>query len=213
MMTAMGVPPSGIERRTRRRRGREGRSVPAEGAPAHRSDAADDRVGRPVAVDDPLTVLHQEHYRSLVRLATLVVGDVDLAEQAVQDAFVKLQLRWGGLRRPERAPAYLRSAVLNSARSQLRHRRVRERYAARRVVPAVVATPEASALAAADHERIVAALRALPDRQREALTLRYLLDLPYAEAAAAMGVSEGAVKTHVHRGLDTLARLLGEDDR
>ncbi|MFW6034016.1 MAG: sigma-70 family RNA polymerase sigma factor [bacterium] len=166
-----------------------------------------------MAVDDPLTELHGEHYRSLVRLATLVVDDVDLAEQLVQDAFVKLHLHWGRLRRRERAPAYLRSAVLNSARSQLRRRRVRERFEARRFVTPAVDTPEASALAMADHDRIVAALRVLPDRQREALALRYLLDLPCAEAAAAMGVSQGAVKTHVHRGLDTLAHLLGEEDQ
>ncbi|MGH2473771.1 MAG: sigma factor-like helix-turn-helix DNA-binding protein, partial [Candidatus Limnocylindrales bacterium] len=50
-------------------------------------------------------------------------------------------------------------------------------------------------------------------RQREALALRYFLDLPEAEIAAAMGVSAGSVKTHVHRGLATLAQLLGEKDQ
>ncbi|MGH9247859.1 MAG: sigma factor-like helix-turn-helix DNA-binding protein [Acidimicrobiales bacterium] len=56
------------------------------------------------------------------------------------------------------------------------------------------------------------ALRRLPDRQREALALRYYLDLSEAQMAAAMGVSAGSVKTHVHRGLATLARLLEEED-
>jgi RNA polymerase sigma factor (sigma-70 family) len=59
----------------------------------------------------------------------------------------------------------------------------------------------------------VAALRRLPERQREALALRYFLDLPEAEIAAAMGVSAGSVKTHVHRGLAALAQLLGEKDQ
>jgi DNA-directed RNA polymerase specialized sigma24 family protein len=55
---------------------------------------------------DALATLHREHYTSLVRLAALVVGDRGVAEQLTQDAFVKLHLRWGGLRRLDRAPAY-----------------------------------------------------------------------------------------------------------
>ncbi len=165
-------------------------------------------VGR---VDDPLAGLHRDHYPALVRLASLVLGDVGLAEQVVQDAFVKLHLRWGGLRQLDKAPAYLRSAVLNGARSHLRHQKVRDRHEARRTVPPSVITPERAALERAEHERVVFALRLLPDRQREALVLRYYLDLPEAEIAAAMGVSAGSVKTHLHRGLATLARSLGED--
>lgn len=162
---------------------------------------------------DPLALLHREHYASLVRLATLVLGDVGLGEQVVQDAFVKLQLRWGGLRQLDRAPAYLRSAVLNGARSHLRHRRVRERYLARRAVPpaAAAATPESATLERHDHERVVAALRRLPVRQREALVLRYYLDLPEADIAAAMGVSGGSVKVHLHRGIAALGRQLADD--
>jgi RNA polymerase sigma-70 factor (sigma-E family) len=157
---------------------------------------------------DPLAELHREHYRSLVRLATLVLGDVGLGEQVVQDAFVKLQLRWGGLRQLDKAPAYLRSAVLNGARSHLRHKQVRERYLARRTVPPSIPSPESAALDSDDHDRVVAALRELPVRQREALVLRYYLDLPEAEIAASMGVSGGSVKVHLHRGIATLGRLL-----
>jgi len=162
---------------------------------------------------DPLAALHREHYRSLVRLATLVLGDVGLAEQIVQDAFVKLQLRWGGLRRLDRAPAYLRSAVLNGARSQLRHHKVRDRNLARRTVAPAMGTPESTLLDHDAHDRVIAALRALPVRQREALALRYYLDLSEAQIAAAMGVTPGSVKVHVHRGLEALARTLGEEDR
>jgi RNA polymerase sigma-70 factor (sigma-E family) len=160
-----------------------------------------------------LAKLHREHYSSLVRLATLVLGDVALSEELVQDAFVKLQLRWRGIRQVDRAPAYLRSTVLDGARSQLRRRGVRERQAQVRTVAAASVTPESSELGRAEHERMVAALRGLSHRQREALALRYYLDLPEAEIAAAMGVSPGSVKTHMHRGLAALARELGEDDR
>jgi DNA-directed RNA polymerase specialized sigma24 family protein len=63
-----------------------------------------------------------------------------------------------------------------------------------------------------DHDDLVRRLRALPRRQMEALVLRYYLDLPEVEMAAAMGVSVGSVKTHVHRGLAALA-LTSEDER
>jgi RNA polymerase sigma-70 factor (sigma-E family) len=165
------------------------------------------------ATEDPLARLHRDHYRSLVRLGALVVGDRGIAEQLVQDAFVKLQLRWGRLRRLDRAPAYLRSAVLNGARSHLRRRKVQDRHATRRVVAPDVPTPEGALVQHADHERIVAALLLLPARQREALVLRYYADLPQADIAAAMGVRAGSVKTHLHRGLAALATPLGEDER
>jgi RNA polymerase sigma-70 factor (sigma-E family) len=162
---------------------------------------------------DRLAALHQQHYTSLVRLATLVVGDVGVAEQLAQDAFVRLHLRWGGLRNLDKAPAYLRSAVLNGARSHLRRRKVSDRYDDRRTVEPPMVTPEAAALGRAEQERVLAALRRLPERQREAVVLRYYLDLPEAEIAAAMGVSGGSVKTHLHRGLASLAAHLGEEDR
>jgi RNA polymerase sigma factor (sigma-70 family) len=73
------------------------------------------------------------------------------------------------------------------------------------------AAADVGALASEEQARVLAALRRLPVRQREALVLRYYADLSEAEIAAAMGVSAGSVKTHAHRGLATLAELLGED--
>jgi RNA polymerase sigma-70 factor (sigma-E family) len=214
MMTVMSVPPGGVGRRSFLRGGREARSTADLQPPVVEIDGLGPGIGRRARRDaDPLAVLHREHYASLVRLASLVLGDVGLSEQVVQDAFVKLHLRWGGLRQLDRAPAYLRSSVLNGARSQLRRQKVRDRHDVRRTVAPAAGSPEASAVAAAEHERVVAALRSLPERQREALALRYFLDLPEAETAAAMGVSAGSVKTHVHRGLAALAQLLGEKDQ
>jgi RNA polymerase sigma-70 factor (sigma-E family) len=168
-------------------------------------------AGAVATSDDALGRLHREHYRSLVRLAYLMLGDHALSEEVVQDAFVKLQLRWGGLRNLDKAPAYLRSVVLNQARSVLRHRKVVDRHDARRTAEPPFVSPESEAVSTVDRDRIVAALRRLPERQREAVALRYYLDLSEAEMAAAMGVSAGSVKTHVHRGLATLARLLEEE--
>jgi RNA polymerase sigma-70 factor (sigma-E family) len=168
-------------------------------------------AGAMTTSDDALTQLHREHYRSLVRLAYLMLGSHAQAEEVVQDAFVKLQLRWGGLRNLDKAPAYLRSVVLNQARSALRHRKVVDRHDARRTAEPPYVSPEGEAVAADERDRIVSALRRLPDRQREAVALRYYLDLSEADMAAAMGVSAGSVKTHVHRGLATLAHLLDEE--
>jgi RNA polymerase sigma-70 factor (sigma-E family) len=213
-MTVMSVPPGGVGRRSFLRGARATQSPADLPPPAIPVDGLAPRIGRRARRDaDPMEVLHREHYASLVRLASLMLGDVGLAEQVVQDAFVKLQLRWGGLRHLDRAPAYLRSSVMNGARSQLRRQKVRDRHDARRTVAPAAGTPEASVVAADEHDRVVAALRRLPERQREALALRYFLDLPEAETAAAMGVSAGSVKTHMHRGLAALAQLLGENDQ
>lgn len=155
-----------------------------------------------------LESVHQEEYASLVRLAALVLGDAGLAEQVVQDAFVRLYVRWGGRRRIERPGAYLRNAVLNGCRSQLRRMRVSDRHEARRTVLVTPATPESEALASAEHDRVVAALRSVSGRQREALVLRYYLDLSEAEIAATLGISRGAVKSHASRGASALRELL-----
>ena len=165
----------------------------------------------PVVAEGLVAELHRVEYRSLVRLARLLLDDVATSEEVVQDAFVALQLRWRTVREPEKAAAWLRSAVLNGARSQLRKRRVRDRLLPRPAPDAAAA--DGYAVAADEHRRVVAALQQLPRRQREALVLRFYLELSERETAEAMGVSAGSVKTHVHRGLAALAPLLEEDDR
>ena len=168
------------------------------------------RPGTPTAVaasvDEEVARLHRQHYRSLVRLAALLLDDVGSSEEVVQDAFVKMQLGWGRLADPERAPAYLRSVVLNGARSRMRRRQVRALHLQAVLPPAPSA--EAGALAADEHDRVVGALRRLAARQREAVVLRYYLDLSEAEMATAMGISAGSVKTHLHRALAALHETL-----
>ena len=160
------------------------------------------------SAEDAVEALFRAEYRSLVRLAALLLDDRGAAEEVVQDAFVRLQLSWAKVREPDRAAAWLRSAVLNGARSQLRRRAVRRKHL-RPVRDGV----EVDFLAGAEHRRVLDALRTLPHRQREALVLKFYADLSEAETAAAMGVSAGSVKTHVHRGLAALETLLEEDDR
>ncbi|MGK2947545.1 MAG: RNA polymerase sigma factor [Acidimicrobiales bacterium] len=159
----------------------------------------------PVATGD-LEDAYRAHYRSLVRLASLLVDDIGTCEELVQEAFVQVWRRGPSLRDPDRLPAYLRSAVLNGARSHGRRRLVERRHL--RSVRATAPGAEDLALARDPDHQVLAALRALPDRQREVLALRYYLDLSEAEIAATLGISPGSVKTHAHRGLAALTDRL-----
>ena len=154
-----------------------------------------------------LADLHREHYRSLVKLASLLIDDRATCEEVVQDAFVAVFRSTTRVRDASKLPAYLRSAVLNGARSHLRKRQARSHL---RVVPSSDDFPsaESSAVLADDQRAVIAALRTLPDRQRDVLVLRYYLDLSESEIADTLGIGGGTVKTHVRRGLESLAREL-----
>jgi RNA polymerase sigma-70 factor (sigma-E family) len=153
-----------------------------------------------------LADLYREHYASLVRLASLLLHDVGAAEDVTQDAFAKVHVSWGRIREPEKALAYVRSAVLNGARSRMRHLHVVGRH--RPEPHRDTQSAEAGALAGEEHREVIAALRALPVRQRECLAPRYYLGLPEAEIAETLGISAGTVKTHTHRGLAALEKTL-----
>ena len=156
-----------------------------------------------------LPSLYDEHYRSLVRLAAIYVDDRETAEEVVQDAFVKLVTGRYDVA-PERVGAYLRSSVLNGARSELRKRRVRR--AKKPDPPGVVAAAEVGGVELAERERILDAIRRLPKKQAGVIVLRYYLDLSEAEIAEALGIARGSVKSHAHRGAAKLKELL-ENER
>ena len=153
---------------------------------------------------------HRAHYRSLVRLAALLVDDIGSCEEIVQDAFVAVFSRPDRPHDEQPLAAYLRSAVLNGARSALRRRRTASRFAPGPVVDAESA--ETGAVGAARDDAVLRALRSLPDRQRDVLALRYWGDLSEGEIADALGIASGTVKTHAKRGLAALAEKL-EDER
>lgn len=156
--------------------------------------------------DQAVTALYSAHYRSLVRLATLLVRDVATAEEVVQDAFVAMHGAWRRLREPDKALSYLRQSVVNRSRSVLRHRAVVEKYAPKGLPDAPSA--ENGAIVELERSAVVKALRALPTRQREALVLRYYGDLSEADIAHTMGISRGAVKSHTARGMAALRSVL-----
>lgn len=164
-----------------------------------------------VVADGPvaLEVLYRNHATALLRLAVLLTGDRALAEELVQEAFLRYH-RAGARPRSGTELAYLRRTVVNLSHGHHRHLGVVRRYDPGR--PAVVASPEADVLAADRHCAVMTAVRALPERQRDCVVLRYYAELSDAEIAEALGVSMGSVKTHLHRARATLAERL-EDVR
>lgn len=162
-----------------------------------------------VAVDarrDRLRQLYEDHYVDLVRLATLLLDRTEVAEEVVQDAFVKLH---GALHRIEdrdATPAYLRSMVMNGARSRLRRRQVMRKH---QPVPDPHAEPaDAATVLHEDQREVIEALRTLPARQRECLVLRYYGGCSEAEIADALGIARGTVKSSTSRALAALAEQL-----
>lgn len=156
--------------------------------------------------DRAVTAIYSEHYRSLVRLAALLVRDVGTAEEVVQDSFVAMHGAWRRLRESEKALSYLRQSVVNRSRSVLRHRVVVDRNAPK---PAPdMPSAEQGAISLLERSAVIAALRTLPPRQREALVLKYYADLSEAQIASAMRISRGAVKSHTARAMSSLRVVL-----
>ena len=180
---------------------------------------------RKQAVGDDATAavaaLYAEHALGLTRLAHVMLDDRAAAEDVVQDAFCGLYRHWSNLADPGKARAYLRSAVLNGSRSVLRRAgrgpvldpgdRFEHLERSGGADHAGASDAESLLLAAQARESVLAALRRLPGRQREALVLRYYLDLPDSEIAALMSVGESTVRSTVHRGLAGLGRILGKE--
>jgi RNA polymerase sigma-70 factor (sigma-E family) len=166
-------------------------------------------AARPDA-DRAIAELYAGHYARLVRLAVLLVRDQELAEDVVQDAFVAAHQRWHRIDQGT-APAYLAKSVVNRARSALRHRGV---VARSRPEPVPDAAPaDAPVMAAVRRDAVLVGLADLPARQREVLVLRYYLDYSEREIANALGISQGAVKSHASRGAASLRQSLSEENR
>jgi RNA polymerase sigma-70 factor (sigma-E family) len=140
-----------------------------------------------------------EQFPPLVRVALLIVGSAATAEEIVQDAFIRVYRRWDGLENPA---AFARVCVVNGCRDRLRRR------ARWRVRVPLVATDDSTS---DDHgtnedDDLLALVRALPERQRTAIVLRYYEDLTQAEIADALGLSSPAVKSLLHRALENIRK-------
>jgi RNA polymerase sigma-70 factor (sigma-E family) len=148
----------------------------------------------PVPFDD----FFAEQFPRLVRVALLIVGSTASAEEIVQDAFIKVYRRWDGLENPA---AFARVCVVNGCRDRLR-RRARWRIR----VPLVAADDTTTDDTDTGDDELLAHVRALPDRQRTAIVLRYYEELTQAEIADALGLSAPAVKSLLHRALENIRK-------
>jgi len=148
---------------------------------------------------------------SLVRLARLFVDDRNAAEDLVQEAFIRLARSAGRIDDRARAPAYLRSIVLNLARDHNRRGLVSLRH--RSPIIEVQAGVDDEFAVRDDQRQVLDALRDLPARQRACLVLRYYDELGIDDIAETLSVSRNSVKTHLQRGLAALeARLTAGRD-
>jgi RNA polymerase sigma-70 factor (sigma-E family) len=156
--------------------------------------------------DRAVIALYNMHYRSLVRLAVLLVADNATAEDIVQDAFIAVHAAWRRLADSDHALPYLRQSVVNRSRSVRRHHMTAGKIAPE---PAPdLPDAEQEAITQLERSALVSALRALPPRQREALILRHYAGLSEAQVASAMGISKGAVKSHATRATASLRAAL-----
>ena len=137
--------------------------------------------------DRAVTTLYQMHYRSLIRLAALLVSDLATAEDIVQDSFAALHGVWQARPDTDAALSYLRRSVVHRSRSA--------------PCPQQTGVPLPGSA-------VVSALRALPVRQREILVLQYFADLSEAEIASATGMSTAAVRSHAARATSSLSAVL-----
>jgi len=153
-----------------------------------------------------VTALYQAHALGLIRLAHIMLGSRPGAEDVVQDAFCGLYRRWNNLSDPAKALPYLRSSVLNGCRSVLRRRPPD----APGDHPTAAASAEAAVLTGEERRQVMDALRRLPARQREALVLRFYLDLSDTEIAATMRIGRSTVRSAIHRALASMGRMLQE---
>jgi RNA polymerase sigma-70 factor (sigma-E family) len=152
-----------------------------------------------------LTELVSVRLAALKRMAFLLCGDDDEAEDLVQDALVRAFARPFRVPRPEAAEAYVRRTITNVFIDRARRGSRWNQKVPLLTVAAVVADPADQVVA---QDVLRRALGELPARQRACIVLRYYQDLPVTEVAAALGVREGTVKRYLSEAIARMAAYL-----
>jgi RNA polymerase sigma-70 factor (sigma-E family) len=161
--------------------------------------------------DREIAELFEHHYARMCRLAFVILGDRSAAEEIVMEALLRTYAGWGRVRDRERVGLYLKRAVVNLCRSRMRRAAVEARVNA-----LIQHRDEARGVSSEQEERrltsmtIWDAVRALPERQRACVVLRYYGDLAEAEIAEVMDCSIGTVKSQLSKGRAKLEATLGE---
>jgi RNA polymerase sigma-70 factor (sigma-E family) len=167
------------------------------------------RIVRAVPCDREVAVraLYEDRYAEIVRFATFLTGDVHVAEDVSQEAFVRMYAGWDRLVDADRAVAYLRATVVNLTHGRHRRRLVAERN--QPAQPGAAPSAEDDAMGRVSRSAVLEAVAALPSRQRACVVMRHWLRMTEGEIAATLDVSIGSVRTHNKRGVEALQRTLG----
>jgi RNA polymerase sigma-70 factor (sigma-E family) len=168
------------------------------------TDRAESRRARFAQLED----LYARHIGATVRLAYLLTGDREAAQDIAQDAFIRSFGRWKHLRDASSFPSYVRATAVNLSRSHHRRRSVEQRYIERDGArPSAIAQEPGASL---DGE-LRSALLSLPQRQRAAVVLRFYEDLSEAQTAEVLGCSVGNVKALTSKGMAKLREVFRDD--
>ncbi len=159
--------------------------------------------GASTATGGRLADLYLRHADGAVRLAYLLTGDRQVAEDIVQDAFVKLAGRLTHIRDPNAFEAYLRRTVVNLSRSYWRRQKVERTYL-KRERATIGGEPTTAGSSIEDRELLWRAMAGLPERQRAAIVLRFYEDLSEADVAEILRCRPGTAKSLVSRGLEAM---------
>jgi RNA polymerase sigma-70 factor (ECF subfamily) len=143
------------------------------------------------------------HVHGLILQLYAYTGDLDTAEEVVQEAFCRLLPRWQMIRAYDDPAAWVRRVAWNLATSRWRRIRTAMEHGRRHREPTVDGPGP-------DRVALVAALAQIPANHRRVVVLHHVADVPVGEIAQQLGVPEGTVRVWLHRGRTALAALLAE---
>jgi RNA polymerase sigma-70 factor (ECF subfamily) len=152
--------------------------------------------------------LFRAHYGRLVRALTLACGDQEVAADAVQEAFVKAHLHWRRIEKYDDPVGWIRRVAINRLHDDHRRQNRKGRAHVR-----LAGEPQAEPVEQHGFDsELPAILAQLPKQQRIAMALFYVDELSIAEVAAALNVSEGAVKSYLHQGRAKLRSVVASGE-
>nr|WP_255672463.1 SigE family RNA polymerase sigma factor [Glycomyces amatae] len=162
-------------------------------------------AGADVRTEAEFTDLYENHFSELAAQVCAYLGDATEAQDLVQEAFLRAWQRWDKVGGYEEPVAWVRRVAWNLATSRHRRNQVARKFLQKSQAP------EAAPAASPDHVALVAALKEIPAKRRQALVMHYMADMTISAIAAQTGAREGTVKSWLHRGRKELAALLRDE--
>ncbi|THV27718.1 SigE family RNA polymerase sigma factor [Glycomyces paridis] len=162
-------------------------------------------AGADVRTEAEFTDLYEKHFSELAAQVCAYLGDATEAQDLVQEAFLRAWQRWDRVGGYEEPVAWVRRVAWNLATSRHRRNQVARKFLQKS------SAPEPAPAASPDHVALVAALKQVPAKRRQALVMHYMADMTIAAIAKETGAREGTVKSWLHRGRKELAALMREE--